>query len=340
MYQILLLIVVIINNVCCGPVAVFVKKTQDNITNPTYTTTTNPTYTNNPSKPQDLVIPQDQAIPLPGEPSSENKSSSLPENNIQRLVEASRSVSKFVSNTCQTLLKEEENKCLCEKQNVSDSNEKCNCSAKISNCQISNGTNICLCCTTKQCSSEAGSDSLPKDLEGFFGGNSWPAMPKFRFPNFFGEKSWPSFPMLPFPKLFGESSKLPKPSFPLFPKEVFPNLFKRPEPSMDIKNMFDDENVGTQAFKSVFEDDLKKGFLNSKNSTSWMKSETHNRECFQIKGNEKEKCSCTKKETTSPAPPTSSSTPPPPSCSCSAKTQSCIDEICFCCIDRKCKVEI
>ena len=44
--------------------------------------------------------------------------------------------------------------------------------------------------------------------------------------------------MLPFPKLFGESSKLPKPSFPFFPKEVIPNLFKSPEPSMDIKNMF------------------------------------------------------------------------------------------------------
>ena len=98
---------------------------------------------------------------------------------------------------------------------------------------ISSGTNICLCCTTRQCSSEAGSDSLPKDLQTFFGGKSWPAIPKLSFPDFFGGKPWSSLPMLPFPKLFGERTKEPEPSFPLFPK-----LFKSLGPSMNIKNMF------------------------------------------------------------------------------------------------------
>jgi len=321
LYQISLFIPVIISTVFCGPVSVFVKKAPDN--------------TSNLSNPQDPVIPQDPAMPLPGYQSSENKSSGLSENNIQRLEGARRSVSKFVSNTCHTLLKEEEQRCLCEKQNVSDSNQECSCSAKISDCQLSNGTNICLCCTTRQCSSEAGADSLPKDLQTFFGGKSWPAIPKLSFPDFFGEKSWPSLPILPFPKLFGERTKEPEPSFPLFPK-----LFKSLGPSMNIKNMFDDVNLGTPAFKSVFEDDLKNGFLNSKNSTSWMKSETHKRECFQIKGDEKDKCSCTGRDTTSPAPTGSSTSAPPPSCSCSARTQNCDNGNCFCCIDNKCKVEM
>merc|ERR1719250_81489 len=105
LYQISLFIPVIISTVFCGPVSVFVKKAPDN--------------TSNLSNPQDPVIPQDPAMPLPGYQSSENKSSGLSENNIQRLEGARRSVSKFVSNTCHTLLKEEEQKCLCEKQNVS-----------------------------------------------------------------------------------------------------------------------------------------------------------------------------------------------------------------------------
>lgn len=311
-----------------GPVSVFVRP--------------------HPTKDQDMQEDQVSPLSLAQEiSSSEEQDTSIAQDQVMmpksklllikmpsmEVAEDSRSVSNSFSQTCEPLPREDEDKCSCDRHHESDPSLDCKCSAKIKDCRTLNGTEVCLCCTAKQCISQGGIDSPSKDLSTIFGGKFLPGLlskliggikkmplPQLPLPN---RVSLPSFSLPTLPRIPHVSlPELPIPQISSFQNPIHYIFKLGPMPRSQPRASFQDilDKTGNKIFNLNFEDDIRNSFFDAKKS--WMKSETHSRECFEIKATGV--CSCSSG----------------PSCSCSAETKHCDGDQCVCCVDKKCKIEI
>ena len=135
---------------------------------------------------------------------------------------------------------------------------------------LDSSTEICLCCTKIECKSST-TDGSSIDAGAAIKDTGFKDLPGLRFPRF-------RVPL--FQNMFPDDTLMNV--FDDFKSDLTFPSFKTSREDLNIEKMIEKLKMPIIDSKSIFKDDIGDRFIN--NTNSWMKSESHDSQCFLIKG--------------------------------------------------------